>query len=120
MLPLILDALFPPRCASCGRRGHWLCPACLARVELLPDAMCVACRRPVALDGSSHGCRTGGVRAVSAVGVYTGPLREAVHTLKYHGRHGIAVTLAALLAPRLTDAQSGDVLVPIPLHPARE
>ena len=50
-----------------------------------------------------------------------GPLREAVHALKYHGRHGVAATLAALLAPAVASLlQEGDLLVPVPLHPTRE
>jgi predicted amidophosphoribosyltransferase len=55
------------------------------------------------------------------VGAYVGPLREAVHALKYHGRHGVAASLAALLAPAVAPfLQEGDLLVPVPLHSTRE
>lgn len=58
---------------------------------------------------------------VCAAGFYAGPLREAVHALKYNGRHGIGATLAGLLAPVAAPFIGADaVLVPIPLHPSRQ
>jgi len=118
----LLDTLFPPRCVGCRARGHWICPPCLAGIERLPLPLCGVCRDPVDPAGTAHGCRRGPSMplTISAVGTYAGPLREAVHALKYKGRHGIGATLAELLAPRVAPlAQDGDLLIPIPLHPSR-
>jgi ComF family protein len=118
----LLDALFPPKCAGCKARGHWLCPDCLRRIERLPEPLCGVCRQPIA-PGIVHGCRSSAasVSLLVAVGFHDGPLREAIHALKFEGRHGIAATLAALLAPVLTALlQEGDLMVPVPLHPSRE
>ncbi len=118
----LLDTLFPPRCVGCRARGHWICPSCLAGIERLPLPLCGVCRDPVDPVGTAHGCRrgAGAPLTISAVGTYAGPLRSAVHALKYSGRHGIGATLAELLAPRVAPlAQEGDLLIPIPLHPSR-
>src|SRR5262250_1702820 len=98
----LLDALFPPKCVGCKARGHWLCPDCLRRIERLSEPLCGVCLQPIA-PWVAHGCRRNpaSVSLLVAAGFHAGPLREAVHTLKYQGRHGIAATLAALLAPVL-------------------
>jgi ComF family protein len=95
----------------------------LRRVERLALPLCGICGQPLDPTGPPHGCRhaSASLITVSAVGAYRGPLREAVHALKYHGRHGVAATLAALLAPAVVPfLQEGDLLVPVPLHPTRE
>jgi len=96
---------------------------CVRRVERLSLPLCGICGQPVDPAGPPHGCRraSAALTTISAVGAYMGPLREAVHALKYHGRHGVAATLAALLAPAVAPLlQQGDLLVPVPLHPTRE
>jgi ComF family protein len=118
----LLDALFPPKCAGCKVRGHWLCPDCLRRIDRFAEPLCAVCRQPLAL-GVAHGCgrNAASVSLLVAVGFHAGPLREAIHALKYQGRHGIAATLAGLLTPLLTPLlQEGDLVVPVPLHPSRE
>jgi ComF family protein len=116
-----LDTLFPPRCAGCAARGHWLCDSCLRRIEPTPLPICGACVRPVAPD-SPHGCRVAaGPVTISAVGLHAGPLRKAVHVLKYGGRFGIAAVLAEILAPVVSPlCRPDDLLAPVPLHPAKE
>jgi len=118
----VLDTIFPPTCVGCRARGTWLCPACLRSVEALRLPVCAVCHQPVE-DAAPHACRAAGAAlvTVSAVGVYAGPLRSAVHALKYEGRHAIASTLAPLLAERVGPrVVAGDVLVAIPLHPTRQ
>jgi ComF family protein len=49
-----------------------------------------------------------------------GAIREAVHSLKYHGVRAAAPQLGQLLAQYLEGhPMPGDVLVPVPLHPRR-
>ena len=80
-----------------------MCPACLRRVDYLTLPLCAVCRQPITPGEPPHGCRvpTGSPASISAIGVYGGPLRAAVHTLKYEGRHAIAASLAPLLAARI-------------------
>jgi ComF family protein len=49
-----------------------------------------------------------------------GPIRNAIHSLKYRGVRAAATELGGLLAQFLGDqAIPGDVIVPVPLHPRR-
>ena len=102
-LASVLDVLIPPRCAGCGRGGSWYC---------------VECR-----DGSDHIERRLGALALNAAGAHEGPLREAIHRLKYGAEPGLAAELGALIAARVAaDIARGiqlDALVPVRLHPAR-
>ncbi len=58
----------------------------------------------------------------ASVGIYEGPLRDAVVRLKYEDRRGLAEDLGALLAATLEGLQADwrpDVLVPVPIHGRR-
>lgn len=98
------DVLVPPRCAGCGSSGSWYC---------------VGCR-----DGSDPLTRVIGTLTVTATGAHEGPLREAIHRLKYGNEPGLAAELGALIALRVAgDLARGmrlDAIVPVPLHPSRE
>ena len=98
------DLLVPPRCAGCGAMGSWYC---------------VACR-----DASDPIARRRGALVLTATGAHEGPLREAIHRLKYANEPGLAAELGALVAQRIAaDLAIGvrlDALVPVRLHPRRE
>lgn len=119
----VLDAVFPPACVGCGKRATWLCSACCRRVEWLRLPLCGRCRQPLDPQGPPHGCHPGTAtpRSISAAGIFAGPLREAIHALKFHGRHGVAFTLAQEVARRMEPLLcEGDLLAPVPLHPTRQ
>ncbi|HEY8732805.1 MAG TPA: ComF family protein [Candidatus Limnocylindria bacterium] len=103
-LAAVRDTLVPPRCAGCGGPGAWYC---------------VACR-----DASDPIVRRLGPLALTAVGAHEGPLREAIHRLKYGNEPGLAAELGALVGQRVAaDLAVGvrvDALVPVPLHRLRE
>ena len=98
----VRDVLLVPRCAGCGDPGAWFCVACRDLCE------------PASVRGPAP---------LRAAGVYAGPLREAIHRLKYGGERALADDLGALLARELAgDLARGivlDAIVPVPLHPAR-
>lgn len=105
-----LALLFPDRCVSCARTGPLLCPACREQICPLP-----------ASDGGLDGrARSLYLDAMTAPFGFDGPLREAIHALKYERIRRIAPLLGDLLATseagRLLPA---DALVPVPLHSDR-
>jgi ComF family protein len=126
----LLAVVFPSRCPSCTAelaspsRGP-LCEACWAA---LPVHVVPACPCGLPLPGAATGrcprCRRGltPFRAGASLGPFEGPLRTALHELKYRGRRRVAARLAEAMLRRenvrsLLDA--GAVLVPVPLHPRR-
>jgi predicted amidophosphoribosyltransferase len=100
----VRDVLVPPRCAGCGAAGSWYCTACR--------------------DASDPITRRLGALALTATGAHEGPLREAIHRLKYGNEPGLAADLGAQVGLRIAaDLATGvllDALVPVRLHPRRE
>jgi ComF family protein len=124
-----VDMLFPPKCASCERAGHRICPDCAQLVTPTPADVCQRCGRvqPTAVETCPH-CRSESVfplRQVRAAALHTAPLREWIHLLKYEGRRDLAPLMARYLVaaldrhdwveivPRL------DAVAPVPLHAER-
>lgn len=121
----LLDLLYPPRCVSCQNPDAWLCPHCLNNILFIHAPFCQCCGTPLATSLSSCGqCRKNplkyidGIRAVSLF--KNNPIRPAIHFLKYNNHKAVAAILGKLLADAYQDYNlSADVIVPVPLHPAR-
>lgn len=103
------ELLFPSRCVGCGAAGDWLCPDCLARIQPLP---------PNAAPGAGRVLRPlSGVRAAAR---YHEPLRRAIHRFKYSGLRALAPPLGKILIANWQQSPwPVDVILPVPLHPAR-
>jgi ComF family protein len=118
-----LDWLFPPRCAGCRRRGHWLCESCRARLTPVAPPLCPCCGDSVSRAGLCWSCRQNppAFDRVWSLYRHEGVIRAAVHRFKYKGERGFAAPLGALLAAGLPPAgRAVDLVVPAPLHPSRE
>jgi ComF family protein len=134
----LLDVIYPPRCLVCGRwmESGSLCDICVSGFAPLTPPFCTRCGVPTLADRPlCHRCGAGDEPPFDwsqALGQYRGPLRQAIHRLKYDGKTALARPLGMLLArslddsptPLLTDTVSAtplkiDLVVPIPLHPTR-
>ena len=111
MRRLVLDLLYPPRCGGCDRRDTLFCDEC--RGQVLPPIQ------------GSHGVR--GVRSLVCAGEFSGPLRTTIHNFKYESDRRLSEPLADLLHNALRSSiawkslsSSPPLLVPVPLHPAKE
>jgi ComF family protein len=118
----LLDLLFPPQCVICKRGGSPLCPTCLFTLHPPAMARCQRCHTILLANGLCRQCRQhplllGGLRAFS---IYQEPLRTCIHALKYEGSQRLAEPLGRLLAETYTRHKlQADILLPVPLHPAR-
>ncbi len=111
----LADLLFPRACALCGEglegppHDDALCPRCTA--ALGPPGPILPAPLPLA--------------AAGAAGTFEGPMRAAIHLLKYAGRGELAGSLGRRLAAALPAALPAlasappTLVVPVPLHPAR-
>lgn len=105
VLDSLLSLLLPDRCAGCGRLGALLCDECRHKLVVYDEDL------PRVADQLT------GVRIAY---VFEGPLRHALHQLKYHRRRRVARPLGTLMASRLhTHPLPCDALVPVPLHQKR-
>jgi ComF family protein len=119
-----LDLLFPPRCVGCQRGGSPLCPLCWQTMQPLSMPFCQSCGSPLtSTDEICPACRYNRLHlhGLRCVNCYQGPLRKAIHALKYDGQQRLAEPLGLLLAEafRRYDIHA-DGIIPLPLHPQRE
>lgn len=109
----VMDLLLPPDCAGCGIEGTPLCAGCarpLYRRRDEPPGVPVGLAQPV----------PAGLVQVEWCAAFTGPVRAAIHAHKYRGERRIATPLGRALADRWAFAgRGGDLVVPVPVHPAR-
>jgi ComF family protein len=110
---VLLDLLLPPACPGCGREGELLCDSCLVPFR----------RRMEEPAGSPLGLPADlpdGLLQLEWCAAFTGPVRAAVHALKYGGERRLVEPLAAVMAERWRNAlRGGNLLVPVPVHAAR-
>jgi ComF family protein len=132
-----LDLLYPALCPVCDRglgpgRQDPLCRDCWTAIERIDEPCCATCGLPLpSFEASAlaspvrcHACLTTAppFDYARAAGAYAGPLRDALHALKFGGKRAVARPLSllvleqcgALLGPHV------DALVPVPLARERE
>lgn len=113
----LLDLIVPPACAACGRFGSVLCEGCQGAFASASDET----RRFLAPEASV--VVGSDLTLALAAFAFEGPVRKALSRLKYGGAARVAGPLAELAHPmlgRLTELSGPAVLVPVPIHPARQ
>lgn len=107
-------------CALCGTPGTLLCPGCRKDLPLLGVA-CERCAEPLPVPGVCGHCLHDPppFDVTRAAFRYASPLSELVLRLKFQGALHLARLLGELLVDHLGDAPRPDLIVPVPLHPAR-
>lgn len=119
-LRALADAVLPQRCPGCGgpaAADRLLCGPCAARVPRLRVPLCARClvegREPA-------GCGRHRAFAVFTPWLFDERAAAVVHALKYQDRPGLAAPLGEELAAALPAAwRRPDLVVDVPLHPAR-
>jgi ComF family protein len=103
----------PPACAGCGLEGNVLCPACAAwlrRRAHEPPGVPLGLAWPL----------PAGLVQLEWCASFSGPVRGALHALKYRGELRLVAPLADALADRWTAAGVGcELLLNVPVHPQR-
>jgi ComF family protein len=133
LLEAAVSLLYPPVCTICGERiraGEYLCDQCEAKAVRIVAPFCQKCSEP--FEGFITGaftCANCAHRTIyfdAAVAAYRGRgiVRQIIHELKYgrqiHLRHLVARWLHAALDDERLCGRRFDVIVPVPLHPARQ
>jgi ComF family protein len=99
VLDTLLDALFPKRCAGCGT-GPWpFCERCRAQIVSLGPPRCERCGVPTARETPAcRHCPPEPIGRARAPFLFDGPVRRAVHRLKFAGWRPVAEALGAAMA----------------------
>jgi ComF family protein len=118
----LLNLIFPLRCAGCGQIGAAWCPVCNAQVQVIGADVCPHCGRPQPNRFPCPQCRRSPIEidGIRSAVIFEGPVRQAIHHLKYNGKIGLAEPLGSFLAERWRrEPLPADMIVPVPLHQAR-
>ena len=127
----LVDCFLPVCCAFCdtpltSSTQPALCPACQNALAENKPAACPRCALPYPdYGGSDHLCgdclqHPPPYRTVCALGIYEGPLRQAIHRFKYQQDFTLAAPLGHLLAAAVRrQGLLPDLILPVPLHPSR-
>ena len=133
LLQSAVSLLYPPGCTICGksiRAGEYLCDQCETKAVRIVAPFCQKCSEP--FEGSitnTFACANCAHRTIyfdAAVATYRGRgiVRQIIHEFKYgrqiHLRHLVARWLNSALDDERLRQSHFDVIVPVPLHPARQ
>jgi len=136
-LPRIVHAavslFYPPTCAVCSASVEdleYLCPDCRARAPRVVAPFCAKCSEPfpaaITQTFSCANCENRKLHFDCAVAAYRsrGLVRKVLHQFKYGKQRHLRLPVAGWLRESLSDprlrGRHFDVVVPVPLHPARE
>ena len=136
-IPKIVGAtaslFYPPTCAACAasvEHSEYLCADCQQRAPRIVAPFCAKCSEPfpgaITQTFSCANCEHRKLHFDCAVAAYRsrGLVRKVLHQFKYgkqrHLRHPIAQWLGESLGDPRLRGRHFDIIVPVPLHPARE
>jgi predicted amidophosphoribosyltransferase len=121
VLAHLLDALFPKRCAGCGA-GPWpFCGVCRGELLVLHPPWCLRCGAPAPSPvGSCRDCPPSALTLARAPFGFDGPVRRAVHRLKFSGWRPVAGALGDAMVAVWSEAPfEPDAVTWVPLSRAR-
>ncbi len=109
----LLDLALPPACAGCGAEGAVLCEACRPALDA---RRATPAGVPLGLPSDVPAP----LLQLEWCAPFSGPVRRALHALKYAGECRVAPVLGEAVAARWRVAGAGgEVLVPVPVHEER-
>lgn len=130
MIDFLAQLLYPKRCVRCRKAGDYICASCFAGIAFLEHQFCGMCQKGT-IDGMTHPkCLTKyGIDGIFSAISYRGIVKKLLYQFKYSPYlSDLKGVLGRLLCEGITQQEafmhflSGDIciIVPVPLHKARE
>jgi len=126
--------VLPVECIACDRPlgtdpVPFFCTTCWQSIRPFQQPACARCDQPFVSQAATnytphHQCqqcqeRPPDFQRAWTLFPYLSPLREAICSFKYKGKHTLAGPLAGLMISALPSGIDVDVMVPVPLHQSR-
>lgn len=93
------DIVFPRRCAGCGRGAWPFCAACRSELQPLEPPWCARCGRPSEQPvPTCRDCPPEPLTSARAPFYYAGPVKAAIHRLKFSGWRDVGAALSGAIA----------------------
>ena len=132
-LQAFLSLFYPATCVVCSENiecSQYLCDACRSRAPRIVAPFCAKCSEPfpgaITQTFRCANCEHRTLHFDCAVAAYRsrGLVRRIVHQFKYSGQRYLRFPIAEWLGETMRDPRLAgrplDVIVPVPLHPARQ
>jgi competence protein ComFC len=119
---LALDLFFPKHCIGCGKNGEFLCQSCISTLSKLNPPVCPLCGRPQASGILCPSCVNwqAAIDGIRSPFCFENTVRKTVIEFKYRNLRAAAPLMASLMNDYIKRSSFVfDVVVPVPLHPAR-
>jgi len=117
-----LDLLFPPTCGGCSQPGVRWCTHCQFDTQLVSPPFCDRCGDVLLQPGVCNHCqlKPPHFTAIRSWAFFAGPVREALHKLKYKRDISLGIVLAQPLVDLFIQLDwDCDLILPVPLGLAR-
>jgi len=119
-----IDWLFPPTCGGCNTLGVRWCSKCNQATRQIQSPFCKQCGQHVPISGMCARCSELSSRlvAIRSWVVFEGPIRHALHRIKYNQDRALAGIFANSLGRYFFDQLNWPVemIVPVPLSSRRK
>ncbi|MBP3925612.1 MAG: ComF family protein [Clostridium sp.] len=125
----LLDALFPRRCPVCGtipEEGRAICPSCLSQLSFVSSPVCKKCGKEMETETMEYCLDCTRHKRSFAWGVsllnYNEAAAHSMAAIKYKNKREYLDFYAEETMKRCKEKllfMEADVLVPVPVHPAR-
>jgi competence protein ComFC len=119
----VLDTLFPISCLRCGAENVWLCPECLATIEINSHQLCPVCEKTVTVSGTiclhCKENKKSWLDGLLVASTYDNPLlKNIIHSFKYRFISDLFDPLAKIMLQSLikSDFTIPHLIIPVPLH----
>lgn len=118
-----IDWIYPPVCCTCGAIGRLLCNSCYSQIAFIKSPGCIYCGEPIRSGSICTRCKqqTPNFSKLRSLAYYSGPLREAIVSLKYHRNIGLGSFFAPALCEIIVNEKWNiDLITAIPLSANRK
>lgn len=117
-----LDVLFPPTCPGCQQIGVRWCETCQGQIQRVTAPLCPRCGEPQTAVQTCQKClqQVPAFEQLRSFAFFEGPLREAMHQLKYQNNVGVGEALSKHLIALYNELEwEIDLVSAVPLSKAR-
>jgi len=119
----LLDWLFPPTCGGCERENARGCDDCSAATRIIPAPVCLYCGVSLSQENTiCSRCQTDRppFTAARSWAFFNGPVRNALHRLKYRRDIALGEVLARAMIQMVRNLDWHiELVIPVPLGAAR-
>jgi predicted amidophosphoribosyltransferase len=119
----IIDLIFPPTCGGRKKPGVRWCEICRHQTKEIQLPICEICGQTIPTGNLYYPCSKSRllIKAVRSWVEFDGPIRNALHDLKYRKNIGLGISLANHLVELFLKYNwAFDLVTPVPLGEERQ